>query len=99
MNTDLNFQVQKQVELRYQALGIVLCSLASTVIELSEATFLFNNWLISMETTELEGQAIRPTISHPRKDSEIGAMWQWQLMTIVVNSFPLQSISVWPNLI
>lgn len=54
-----------------------------------------------METTALEGQAIRPTISHPRKDSEIGAMWQWQwqLMTIVVNSFPLQSISAWPNLI
>lgn len=52
-----------------------------------------------METTALEGQAIRPTISHQRKDSEIGATLQWQLMTIVVNSFPLQSISAWPNLI
>lgn len=46
-----------------------------------------------METTALEGQAIRPTISHQRKDSEIGATQQRQLMTIVVNSFPLQSIS------
>lgn len=52
-----------------------------------------------METTALEGQAIRPTISHQRKDGKIGGMQQWQLMTIVVNSFPLQSISAWPNLI
>lgn len=29
-----------------------------------------------METTALEGQAIRPTISHQHKDSEIGAMRQ-----------------------
>lgn len=27
-----------------------------------------------METTALQGQAIRQTISHQRKDSEIGAM-------------------------
>lgn len=52
-----------------------------------------------METTALEGQAARPTISHQRKDSEIGAMQQWPLMTILVNSFPLQAISARPNLI
>lgn len=52
-----------------------------------------------METTALKGQAIRPTISHQCKESGIGATRQWQLMTIVVNSFPLQSISAWPNLI
>lgn len=52
-----------------------------------------------METTALEGQAISRTISHQRKDSEIGGMQQWRFMTIVVNSFPLQSISTWPNLI
>lgn len=52
-----------------------------------------------METTVLEGQAIRPTINHQHKDSEIGAMLQRQLMSVVVNSFPLQSISAWPNLI
>lgn len=52
-----------------------------------------------METTALEGQAVRPTINHQHTDSEIGAIWQWQLMSVVVNSFPLQSISAWPNLI
>lgn len=52
-----------------------------------------------MKTTVLEGQAIRAAISHQRTDSEIEAMQQWQLITIVVNSFPLQSISAWPNLI
>lgn len=52
-----------------------------------------------METTALEGQAARPTISRQRKDREIGAMQQWQLMTMLVNSFPLQAISAWPNLI
>ena len=52
-----------------------------------------------METTALESQAIRPTISRQHKDSEIGAMLQWQLMSVVVNSFPLQSISAWLNLI
>lgn len=53
-----------------------------------------------MATAALEGQAIRATISHHRRRrSEIGGMKHWQLMTIVVNSFPLQSISAWPNLI
>lgn len=52
-----------------------------------------------MEPAALEGQAIRATISHQRKDSEIGAMQQRQFMTIVVNSFPLASISARPNLI
>lgn len=32
-----------------------LCSLASVVIELFATTLLFNNWLISIETTTLEG--------------------------------------------
>lgn len=46
-----------------------------------------------METTALEGQAIRPTISHQHKNSEIGTVPQWMLMTIVVNSFPLQLVN------
>lgn len=45
-----------------------------------------------METTALEGQAIRPTISHQHKNSEIGAVSQWMLMTTVVNSFPLKLV-------
>lgn len=52
-----------------------------------------------METTALEGRAIRPTISHQCKGNEIGAVQQWQLMSVVVSSFPLQSISAWSNLI
>lgn len=52
-----------------------------------------------METTALEGQAIRQTISRQCRDSESGGMQQWTFMTIVVNSFPLQPISAWLNLI
>lgn len=52
-----------------------------------------------MEATALEGQAIRPTISLQHSTTEIGDIWQWHLMSVVVNSFTLQSISTWSNLI
>lgn len=73
MNTEPTVKFRGEVfpELKCQLI-VVLCSLASTVIQLSAATLLFDNWLISMETTAVESQAIRPTISHQRKDSEIG---------------------------